>query len=58
MSSSFLFLLSKGFCLLEVGITQGLCQSAREAKKKENVFRAIIERVGRAHTEYPMLLRG
>jgi hypothetical protein len=38
MPSSSSVLLSKGFCLLEGGITQGLCQSAGEARKKTKVL--------------------
>jgi len=38
MSSSFFFLLQEVFFLLEVGITQGLCQSAGEARKKDKGF--------------------
>jgi hypothetical protein len=49
MSSSFFLLLLKGFYLLEAGITQGLCQSAGKARKKESVLEAILEETGRAH---------
>jgi hypothetical protein len=57
MSSSSFTLLSKRF-VFKAGITQGLCQSVREAKKRENVFEPILERVGRAQADYPILLGG